>query len=199
MAGSVLEWFWDDESNVFYDTAADHEELITRPRDMHDNATPSGTSLAVELMLRMATLFGDAEMARRGSFVLETLAEPMAQHPLAFGHALTAADMVVHGPVEIALVGDPGEAGFRSLAATVAGRFIPSRVVVGAAPGSAPDLPLLDRRDQRDGTPTAYVCRGYACQQPVTEPRDLWDQLESVVRGDQQPAADPGSIPRRSG
>ncbi|OYV69844.1 MAG: thioredoxin domain-containing protein, partial [Gemmatimonadetes bacterium 21-71-4] len=90
---AIVGWFWDEETGVFFDTARDHEPLITRPRDVSDNATPSGTSLAVELSLRLAELFGDPEHRRRAERVLASLAEPMARHPLAFGHLLSAADL----------------------------------------------------------------------------------------------------------
>ncbi|HET9454422.1 MAG TPA: hypothetical protein VFO66_09075, partial [Gemmatimonadaceae bacterium] len=182
MASAVLEWFWDDETNALYDTARDAEELVTRPRDTTDNATPSGTSLAVELMLRIADLCGEPEMARRANFTLETLAAPMAQHPLAFGHALTAADMAVHGAVEIALVGDPAQYEFQQLLVTVGERYIPSRVLAGGPPGSATGVPLMENREAIDGKPTAYVCRGYVCERPVTTPADLWEQLGSAAR-----------------
>jgi len=183
LAHATVEWFWDDATNAFFDTASDHGELITRPRSLSDNATPSGTSLAAELLLRIGNLFGDAELARRATFTLETLSEPMARHPLAFGHALCAADMAVHGAVEVALVGDPRSAALRALGAVVGQRFVPSRVLVAGAPGTLPDLPLMANRHEISGGPTAYVCRGYVCERPVTRPDELWDQLELVSRG----------------
>ncbi len=183
LANSVVSWFWDDETNAFFDTASDHEELVTRPRDLTDNATPSGTSLAVELLLRVGNVFGDAELARRASFTLETLVEPMARHPLAFGHALCAADAVVHGAVEVALVGDVRSPALQALASVARQRYVPSRVMVAGSSGELPDLPLLADRHAIDGAPTAYVCRGYVCDRPVTRPDELWDQLTRVVRG----------------
>jgi uncharacterized protein YyaL (SSP411 family) len=183
LANSVIAWFWDDATNAFFDTASDHEELVTRPRNLSDNATPAGTSLAAELLLRISNLFGDAELARRASFTLETLAEPMARHPLAFGHTLCATDMVVHGAVEVALVGDVGAGGLRELAAVAGQRYVPSRVMVAGTASELPDLPLMTDRPAMDGKPTAYVCRGYVCERPVTRPDELWDQLSRVVRG----------------
>src|SRR5688500_17249712 len=80
LADAMLASFWDDDANAFFDTAHDHERLITRPREVTDNATPSGTSLAVELLLRLAEVYRDVEMRRRATWMLETLAEPLAQH-----------------------------------------------------------------------------------------------------------------------
>jgi uncharacterized protein YyaL (SSP411 family) len=65
LTDAVVQWFWDDRAGAFFDTPSDHEELVTRPRDITDNATPSGSSLAVELLLRLGDLLGDADMTRR--------------------------------------------------------------------------------------------------------------------------------------
>ena len=107
LGDAVIASFWDTSTNAFFDTAHDHEQLITRPRDVTDNATPSGTSLAVELLLRLAELYRDAELSRPAMWTLETLAAPLAQHGIAFGHLLGAADLAIHGATEVAIAGDP--------------------------------------------------------------------------------------------
>ena len=179
---STVQWFWDEDAGVFFDTAADHEQLITRPRDVSDNATPAGTSLAVELSLRLAELFGDDAHRARAERVLAALAEPMAQYPLAFGHLLSAADFAVHGSVELALVGDPANAGARALAHAAARRFVPSLVLAGGRAGDNSDMPLLAGRTLVGGRPTAYLCRAYACDTPVVDPALLDAQLDGMRR-----------------
>ncbi len=94
LGDAIVRWFWDEAAGVFFDTAADHEALITRPRDVSDNATPSGTSLAVELSLRLAELFGDDAHRVRAERVVAGLAEATGRFPLAFGHLLVAADLI---------------------------------------------------------------------------------------------------------
>jgi uncharacterized protein YyaL (SSP411 family) len=180
LAASTVRWFWDDETGAFYDTPHDHELLITRPRDVTDNATPSGTSLATELLLRLSELLQDTDMQRRATYVLETLAEPMAQHPSAFGHMLGTADMAVRGAVELALIGDPARADFRALADAAADHYVPALVIAGGRPGEADDVALLAGRPATDGRATAYLCRQYACDAPVTEPSALGDQLRGL-------------------
>jgi uncharacterized protein YyaL (SSP411 family) len=105
IADAMIEWFWDDEVGAFFDTARDAEALITRPRDVTDNATPSGTSLAVDLLLQLAELQHDSDYRRRAVSVLESLAEPMLRFPTAFGHLLGCADMELYGAIEVALLG----------------------------------------------------------------------------------------------
>ena len=187
-ADAIGQWFWDDGTKAFFDTASDAERLITRPRDLTDNAIPSGTSLAVELGLQLADIVGDETWRRRAEWTLETLAEPLGRHPQAFGHMLGAADMVVHGSVELALVGDSGSRDFRALADAAARLYVPSLVVAGAAPGSAEDLALLAGRPARDDGATAYVCRHHACDAPTSDPEELREQLSRAARAATIPA-----------
>jgi uncharacterized protein YyaL (SSP411 family) len=182
LADAMVRWFWDDDVGAFFDTPSDHEELVTRPRDFTDNATPSGTSLAVELLLRLGDVAGDAEMTRRARFVLETMAEPMARYPLAFGHALTAADLAVFGAVEVALVGDAASKDMEALVRAANTPFVPSLVLAGGPEGDGQGIALLADRPMRGGQATAYVCRGYACEEPVTEASALFDQLTRASR-----------------
>ncbi|HKO16705.1 MAG TPA: thioredoxin domain-containing protein [Gemmatimonadaceae bacterium] len=177
LAGSCVERFWDDAAGAFFDTARDQEALVTRPRDATDNATPSGTSLACDLLARLSELRQDAELRRRATFVLETIAEPMARYPSAFGHALQVTDMLVRGAVELAIVGEPGTTAFDSLARAAADRYVPALVLAGGPPAEGAAVPLLADRPAVDGHATAYVCRDYACQAPVTTPEALEEQL----------------------
>ena len=182
LADAIVRWFWDDDASAFFDTPSDHEELLTRPRDITDNATPAGTSLAVELLLRLGDLLGDADLTRRARFVLETVAEPMARYPLAFGHALTAADLAVFGAVEVALVGGMGSSDMDALVRGANTPYVPSLVLAGGAPGDDSGVALLAERPMRDARATAYVCRGSVCDEPVTEASALFDQLTRASR-----------------
>jgi uncharacterized protein YyaL (SSP411 family) len=180
LGGSMTTWFWDEAEGVFFDTASDHEALITRPRDAYDNATPSGTSLAVELLLRLAELFDDRDALDRAAKVANSIAPAIARYPLAFGHMLVCADMLVNGAVELAIVGDPASDAFRMLDRTVAERYVPSLVLAGGAPQSGTDVALLRDREMLGGAATAYVCRNYACEQPTKDAAMLERQLEQT-------------------
>jgi uncharacterized protein len=89
--------FRDESTGLFYDTASDAETLITRPRDITDNATPAGSSLAAELLLLMTELTGDVSYRVRATRVIDSAAEPMARYATMFGHVLGAADMALGG------------------------------------------------------------------------------------------------------
>ena len=178
LAESIVERFWDEEAQAFFDTASDAETLVTRPRDVTDNAIPSGSSLATELLLILGDLFDEREYGARARYMLETIAEPMARYPTAFGHALGAADLAVRGAVEVAITGNPADAAFGSLAGAVANRYLPSLVLAGGRGRAAKGIALLAGRESAE--PTAYVCRGYACDAPTREPAELAEQLERL-------------------
>ena len=187
LADSMTKWFWDDSLGAFFDTASDAEDLITRPRDITDNAMPSGTSLAVDLLLHLADLTNDSEMRRRATFVLEASVGAMMKYPTAFGHLLGAADMAVYGAVEVAIAGDRSDARFATLEREVAVHYVPSLVLAGGNPDARGPVALLADRVARDGVPTAYVCRAYTCDSPVTDVTALGGQLENAGRAMTQP------------
>ncbi|MDQ6633688.1 MAG: thioredoxin domain-containing protein [Gemmatimonadota bacterium] len=178
LAGAILTRFWDEEAQAFFDTAADAEALVTRPRDVTDNAIPSGSSLATELLLLLGDLYAEEAYTRTATYLLETIAEPMARYPTAFGHALGAADLAVRGAVEVAIAGDPGDAAFGTLARVVANRYVPSLVLAGGEGRGARGITLLERRGGPE--PVAYVCRAYACDAPTSDPAVLATQLEAL-------------------
>ena len=182
MSDAAVRWFWDDATGAFYDTASDHERLITRPRDVTDNAIPSGTSLVVELLVRLAELLHDVDARRRATYVVETLAPAMGRHPSAFGYLLGSADMLVNGAVELAIVGDPASEDFHAMNRAAAAQYVPSLVIAGGIPSDGPRIALLADRDARDGRATAYVCHSYTCDEPTTSPDVLRRQLETSAR-----------------
>jgi uncharacterized protein YyaL (SSP411 family) len=135
----------------------------------------------VDLLQRLGELLQDDDLRRRARRVLASLAEPMARFGAAFGWMLGVADTAVHGAVEVALVGEPSASDFRALAREVSARYVPSLALAGGAPDRTGDVALLAGRTAREGRATAYVCRDYACDAPVTDPGALAVQLETAV------------------
>ncbi|HEY4735319.1 MAG TPA: hypothetical protein VIH53_12295, partial [Gemmatimonadaceae bacterium] len=144
--------------------------------------TPSGTALAVELLLHLAELLHDAEYRRRAVFVMESLTEPILRFPSAFGHLLGSADMEVNGAVQIALVGSVTDPEVRALERAVAGKYVPALVIAAGPPRANSLVKLLDDKPAIDEAATAYVCRGYVCDKPATDPAELGEQLESAAK-----------------
>ena len=179
---SCVRLFWSDEAGAFFDTAHDAEALVTRPRDVTDNAIPSGNSLAVELQLTVASIMGDSTMRRRADYVLASLAEPMKRSAMAFGHLMGAADTAVSGTVELAIAGDPASDPFRDLVEATAPVYAPSLVLVGGEGAAVSGLPLLEERNAAPGVALAFVCRNHACELPTADPVTLRKQLEAASK-----------------
>jgi len=173
----MLTAFWDEEAAAFFDTAKDQERLVVRPQDVTDNAIPSGTSLAVDVLLRAGMLLGEPSWTDRARLTLERLAPTAAKTPLAFGHLLTALDFHLGRVVELAVIAQPGDAQADRLLQVVAERFLPNRLLAASAgPGT---IPLLADRQALGGRATAYLCEHFVCQAPTQDPSELARQLDA--------------------
>jgi uncharacterized protein YyaL (SSP411 family) len=182
LADDMLRLFWDDAVEGFYDTGTDHEALIIRPRNLFDNAVPCGSSVAIEVLLRLSVLTGESRYEEHALRALRPLADLMGRHPGGFGRFLCAHDFNLGPHVEIALVQPASGDGLAPLVAEAFGRYLPNRVVAGGVAGDAASasLPLLAGREALDGKATAYVCRNYTCDLPVTDRDGLSRQLENL-------------------
>ncbi|MBC7228617.1 MAG: thioredoxin domain-containing protein [Thermoflexales bacterium] len=154
----------------FYDTADDHEALIVRPRNLQDNAVPSGNGMAAFVLLHLAALSARPDLADVARQSLEEVQPMLARYPLAFGQWLIALDFALADPWEVAVVGDPEAEDTRALLAALSG-YRPHQVVAVGLPGTP--VPLLAGRPMREGRATAYPCRGGVCREPVTDPERL--------------------------
>ena len=178
LADAILEKFADPDGG-FFDTASDHERLITRPKDPQDNATPSGAAMATTVLLRLAAFTGEGRYRTAAERAIGTVAPLMARYPTAFAQWLVAASFAAGDAVEVAVIGDPSDAEVRAMLSPVWVDWRPFQVIAAApvhAAGTSP-IPLLRDRPQLDGRPTAYVCRDFVCQLPVTTATALVDQL----------------------
>jgi uncharacterized protein YyaL (SSP411 family) len=180
LADAILEHFADPDGG-FFDTADDGEALVARPRDIQDNATPAGGSMATLVLLRLAALTGDGRYRAAAEAALAGVTPYLARYPTGFANWLSAAGLTIGGIVELAVVGDPTDPPAVALldVATRTGR--PDIVVAASARPDESAIALLAGRTTIDGRPTAYVCRDFACRLPVTEPDPLRDQLAGAV------------------
>ena len=160
------------EDGGFYDTPSDGDRLgalAIRPRDPGDNASPSGTSSMIHALARAHALTGEGRYRQAAEEALATVATLATRAPRFAGWSLAAAVTMAEGPLEVAVVGPAGAA--RDALADRA-RRLPGAVVVVAEEGGG-DIPLLRGRTPVEGRPAAYVCRGFVCERPVTDPVEL--------------------------
>jgi uncharacterized protein len=166
-----------EPTGAWFATSHDAEALPTRPKDLWDNAQPSGASMMADAHLRLLALTGDPHHAEMADRTLRRFAGRAVQAPTGYGELLRAAERALGGPVEVAIVGAPEQAA--ELLAVYRETWRPGAVLAVGTDGT---IPLLEGRPQRDGLPTAYVCRDFACEQPVTAPEDLREQLARAAR-----------------
>ncbi len=152
-----------------HDTADDAERLVARPADPTDNATPSGVSSLAAALVAYSALTGEARYREIAQAALETVTAVMVRHPRYAGYAAAVGEALLHGPYEIAIVEPEGP----SALAGVARRLLPPGAVIVTGRSDAPGVPLLAHRPPLDGQPTAYVCRGFVCDRPVTTEAEL--------------------------
>jgi uncharacterized protein len=168
-ADVVLEQF-PAEGGGFYDTSEDHEVLIVRPRNLQDNAVPSGNTMMAKQLVRLAAYTGDARYDEAARGVLRVLVNAMRQYPQAFAEGLNALDMLVNGVAEVAVVGQANADDTRALLDVVRKPYRPN-VITALSPANVEGeatIPLLSYRTQRGDAPTVYVCENFACKMPVT-------------------------------
>jgi uncharacterized protein len=177
LADAVLDLFGDQDGGGFFQTGSDAEALVVRPKELFDNAMPSGNSAAALVLLRLALLTGDVEYERAGVGALRVVRDLMATAPTGLGQALSALGLYVGRSREVAIVGERGAEDTNRLVREVHGRFLPNVVLAAGAPGKEGGVPLLADRPGVDGKATAYVCERFACRMPVTDPEVLAAQL----------------------
>lgn len=182
LVAEMLRAFWDEPAGAFFDTAADQESLLVRPQDVTDNAVPSGTSLAVGVLLRAGRLLGEDSWLAIGRRVLARLAPTAAKAPQGFGRLLAALDLELGRPAELAVIGDLGDPATVRLLDVARMRYLPNRLLAASASADGATIPLLAGRRLVNGRPTAYLCEGFVCQAPTNDPAELSAQLDRFTR-----------------
>jgi hypothetical protein len=158
----------------FFDTADDAERLVMRPADPTDNATPSGLSAMAAALTSYAALTGQTSYREAAERAVGTVAPIASRHARFTGYACAVGEALQSGPYEIAIVTDDPVA---DPLVGVARRLAPPGAVIVAGQPDQPGVPLLADRRKLNGAATAYVCRGFVCDRPVTSTTDLTTQL----------------------
>jgi uncharacterized protein YyaL (SSP411 family) len=177
----LIDEFWDEAEGGFFYTGKSGERLIVRVKDFFDNATPSGNSVAVELLLRLSVLTENESYGRKATTILRLVRDQMARYPSAFGLTLGALDFYLSTPKEIVVVGPSESPETRALLREVWQRYLPNKVVAQGTEGdedAARVSTLLQNRPMQTRKPTAYVCENRTCKRPVNSPQDLAAQLD---------------------
>ncbi len=181
-AGEILDAalaHFGDPRGGFFDTSNEGEPLFRRPKELTDTATPSGTSAMIGALVNYSALSGEPSYRGHAVAALSGYKELVTHAPRFAGWAGNAALALLSGPAQIAIVGSGPLA--KQLRATAWRARAGGAVVVASEP-ETPGAPLLANRPLVDGSPAAYVCRGFVCDLPITDPAVLKTRLAEKVR-----------------
>lgn len=187
LAQTMIDRFWDTDKGGFFYASEDHEDLIARTKPTYDGAEPSGNSMAALGLLRLAVLKGDTSYSDKAETVLKLGHKSAIATPRAYLKYIQAANLYVHASVEIALAGEPGSAEIEAFLTAIHDRFLPGKTLALISPdtpdreGIEKKVPLLLGKRLIDGKPAAFVCRDFACRQPVTTVEALVEELDSAT------------------
>jgi uncharacterized protein YyaL (SSP411 family) len=174
--------FWDEASGTFFDTSDEHDRIVARPRSLVDGATPAANSVAADVLLRLALLTGQPDHDRRARSILRAAGPALEGHPVQFGRMLAAADRALGEPLDAVIAGGGDNPSAVALRRAAAAPYQPDLVI---APFATQDRiaawPLFEGKAARNGQATAYVCRGYACDEPTGDPERVRAQVAGLA------------------
>jgi uncharacterized protein len=194
LAERILADFSDGEHGGFFTTAKDHESLIVRSREGPDGATPSGNAVAAMVLARLSFHYARDEFRTAATNAIRAYGRQIARYPRAFAKSLSVVDLLLNGPIELALVGTQGEVRYEALRAQVNRHYLPNRIMAHYDPqGPDPRHPLTSGKGLVNGQAALYVCRNFACQTPILEPSAVASAL-----GHSSPQAASTSTPSKT-
>jgi uncharacterized protein len=173
LADTMLEHFA-DPAGGFFDASDDAEALVTRPKDLQDNAVPSGNAMGATVLLKLGAFTGEGRYTDAAERALRMVQPALGSAPTGFAQWLSALGFALGQVKEVAIVGDVG---VDKLLDVVFGEYRPNQVVAFAREAEDSPIPLLLDRIPLDRHAAAYVCRNFVCELPVTEPEALAAQL----------------------
>ncbi len=173
LAEEMIDLF-EDPNGGFFDTSRDSEKLLLRPKDLQDNATPSGNALACEALLRLAAFTDNGSYRDRAENALKLIAQHALRYPTSFGRWLSAADFALANVKQVAVVYGSDLEEASGLLQTVQSAYRPNVVVAASSQPPSKEAPsLLTERPLKENQPTVYVCEGFVCKMPVNTISEL--------------------------
>jgi uncharacterized protein YyaL (SSP411 family) len=179
LANKMMDLFWDSSENLMYDTGADQDPLLIRPRDIIDNATPCGNSMAAELLLRISTLNDDPELRHKVELLFQTVLPLIMRAPSGFGNWLSAIDYYLSQSGEVLLIGNSREE-LSELLMAIKTRYSPNIVLAAklrSQKEANPPLAIFDTPAPQHQGPIALICRGFVCTAPVGNALELTERM----------------------
>ncbi len=179
----MLKYFWDESNGGLFQYGSDAENLISRPKETYDGATPSGNSVAALNLLKLARLTGDSNLEEKSRIQLQVFGGSINEAPMGHSHFLMGAWFDMVPPLEVTLCGDPKSGEMKEMLRVINSDFRPELLLTLKPPGDAGEqiseiVPFTKDRRPMEGRATAYVCTNYACRQPVIGSKQLREIME---------------------
>ncbi len=164
LASTMITDFWDEDAGGFFFTSNGHEDLPVRSKDLYDNATPSGNSVAADVLLRLARITGDERLLRFGNSVIRLGATQAAAHPQGFGRLLSTMEYSLANGKEVVVAGGGADS---DLYKAFWSEYRPFEIFAMADEGSERSVGIFEGKAMIDGRPTAYICENFVCDRPA--------------------------------
>jgi uncharacterized protein YyaL (SSP411 family) len=180
----TLKEFWDDQEGGFYFTASQQERVLVRSKEVYDGAVPSGNSVAMLNLLRLARITGHAEWEEKASQLSGVFARSIQESPSAYTQWMAALDFALGPSFEVVVSGDPAAEDTQAMLQALQHCFIPNAAILLRP--ITPEAPEITRladftkpQTSLNGKATAYVCQNFQCQTPTTDIQQMLEFLRA--------------------
>ncbi len=178
LAHLMIDQFGDAEGNGFFFTGKAHETLIVQSKSAYDGATPSGASMAIHSLLRLAKHLDNQGFYDKAVETLKLYFHQMEVMPSGSGQLLCELAFLLSTPKEVAIIGKKEDAKTGEMLSALHGMYLPNKIVALTDSTEDTTLPLLVNKSQIDNNTTAYICEDYVCKTPTTDVDTFLDMLQ---------------------
>jgi uncharacterized protein YyaL (SSP411 family) len=169
----VLELYSDEASPFFFFTYKGQKDIIVPKKEIYDGATPSGNAVMAGNLYRLSILFDKPSWRERAENMVQSLGEVAVKYPTSFGVWLALYYEMSMGTVEIAIVGKDAKKYLEKILSV----YI-SHKLAQASDNPLPRYPLLADKAETSEI-LIYLCKNYACRQPVSTIQGFLSLLQS--------------------
>ncbi len=179
----LIAHYWDNKNGGFFFTSNQGEALITRTKEIHDGAVPSGNSIAMNNLLRLGRITANPDLEKKAAQIAKSFSSSVRSAPSAYTMLMQAVDFAIGPSYEIVIAGNPEADDTKNMLKELGKRFVPNKVVLmRPTSGEEPDISKIAEftkyQKSLDGKATAYVCLNYLCKTPTTDPAKMLELLQ---------------------
>ncbi len=166
--------FWDETKGGFFFTSDRGEELLVRSKEIYDGAIPSGNSVGMLNLLRLARITGNSDWEEKAARIGRAFSSSVSQAPSAYSFLMSALDFAFGPSFEVVVVGDLQEEQTQKMLHALRNEFLPNKVLLFRPaneenPEIAQIAPFTGQQTAIQNKATAYVCRNHVCNSPKTD------------------------------